>query len=89
MEVIIVNDNFFVIVIIVTKIDVRIICNNSIQPVTGWYLLVTAQCVHRKFWVFCLFILFCFLLLNFTERHLLDCGSSLFLKHKKYNSQKV
>ena len=42
MEVIIVNDNFFVIVIIVTKIYVRIIYNNSIQPVTGWYLLVTA-----------------------------------------------
>ena len=38
MEVIIVNDNFFVIVIIVTKIDARIICSNSIQPVTGWYL---------------------------------------------------
>lgn len=38
MEVIIVNDNFFVIVIFVTKIDVMIICNNSIQPVTGWYL---------------------------------------------------
>ena len=38
MEVIIVNDNFFLIVIFVTKIDVTIICNNSIQPVTGWYL---------------------------------------------------
>ena len=38
MEVIIVNDNFFVIVIFVTKIDVTIICNNSIQPVIGWYL---------------------------------------------------
>ena len=38
MEVIIVNDIFFVIVIFVTKIDVTIICNNSIQPVTGWYL---------------------------------------------------
>ena len=59
------------------------------QLLVGIFKLVTAQCVHKKFWFFCLFVLFCFLLLNFIERHLLDCGSSLFLKHKKYNSQKV